>query len=59
MAATIAVSLDSALGDSTGMAVHVLAELSLVLLAITLITNFIGRIITSRLGGNLPVGAGI
>jgi hypothetical protein len=32
----------------------------LVLLAITLITNFAGRLITTRLGGSgFPVGAGI
>jgi phosphate transport system permease protein len=60
MASTIAGLLDAALGDSTKMAVHVLAEVGLVLLAVTLITNFAGRLIAGRFGGGaLPVGRGI
>ncbi|MGH9094445.1 MAG: phosphate ABC transporter permease subunit PstC [Acidimicrobiales bacterium] len=60
MAATIAALLDGALTDSTGMAVHALAEVGLVLLVITLITNFAGRLITRRLAGpGLPVGRGV
>jgi len=60
MAAAIAATLDSALNDSTKMGVHVLAEIGLVLLAVTLITNFAGRLIARRLGGGaLPVGRGI
>ncbi len=60
MAATIAALLDGALNDSTKMGVHALAELGLVLLAVTLITNFAGRLIAGRFGGGaLPVGRGI
>lgn len=60
MAATIAGFLDSAIQDPTGMAVHALAEVGLVLLLVTLVTNFAGRMITRRLGGiGLPVGRGI
>jgi phosphate transport system permease protein len=59
MASTIASLLDGALTDTTKMAVHALAEIGLVLLVITLITNFIGRLIASRLAGpGLPVGRG-
>ncbi len=58
MAASIGAILDSAL--TSPLAVNALAEVGLVLLAITLITNFVGRIITSRLAGpGLPVGRGI
>ncbi len=39
MAATIVAQLDSAMTDPTGMAVHALAELALVLFAITLLVN--------------------
>jgi phosphate transport system permease protein len=60
MAATIAAELDSALTDSTGMAVHALAYVGLVLLAVTLITNFIGRLIARRFSDQgLPVGRGV
>ncbi len=60
MASTIAALLDGALTDSTGMALHALAEVGLVLLVITLITNFAGRLITRRLAGpGLPVGRGV
>lgn len=60
MASTIAALLDSGLTDATGMALHALAEVGLVLLAITLITNFAGRLITRRLAGpGLPVGRGV
>jgi phosphate transport system permease protein len=60
MASTIASTLDSALTDSTKMAIHALAELGLVLLAVTLITNAAGRLIASRFGGGgLPVGRGV
>lgn len=58
MASTIAAMLDSALTDSTGMAVHSLAEVGLVLVAITLIVNFAGRYIARSLGTNVPVGRG-
>ncbi|MBO0691710.1 MAG: hypothetical protein J2P58_02325, partial [Acidimicrobiaceae bacterium] len=60
MAATIARLLDAALGDPTGMSVHALAYVGLVLLVITLATNFVGRLIASRFSGvALPVGAGL
>ena len=60
LASSITNILDSALTDGTKMALHSLAEVGLVLLAITLITNFAGRLVTSRLAGpGLPVGRGI
>ncbi|MGH9078186.1 MAG: phosphate ABC transporter permease subunit PstC, partial [Acidimicrobiales bacterium] len=60
MAAGIASFLDGAIQDPTGMALHALAEVALVLLAVTLLTNFAGRLIAARLGGiGLPVGRGI
>ncbi|MFZ0217812.1 MAG: phosphate ABC transporter permease subunit PstC [Candidatus Dormiibacterota bacterium] len=59
IAATIAAMLDSALTDATGMAVRSLAEAGLLLLAITLITNWLGRFIVRRTSGAaLPVGRG-
>lgn len=58
MAAEIASDLDAALTDPSLL--HTLGEIGLVLLVITLLTNFAGRLITQRFGGvNLPVGAGI
>lgn len=60
MAATIAAILDGALTDSTHMAVHALAEVGLVLLAVTMLTNFGGRWLTRRFGdAALPVGRGV
>jgi phosphate transport system permease protein len=60
MASSIAGELDGALSDSTHMGVHALAELGLVLLVITLASNFAGRLITRRLSGAaLPVGRGV
>ncbi len=60
MASTIAALLDGALTDATGMAVHALAELGLVLLVITLLTNLAGRLVARRLRGpGLPVGRGV
>lgn len=60
MAATIASFLDSALTDSTGMALHALAEVGLVLLALTLLTNFAGRLVARRFSdAGLPVGRGV
>jgi phosphate transport system permease protein len=59
IAATIAAMLDSALTDATGMGVSALAEAGLVLLVITLLTNWIGRQIARRaVGVPLPVGRG-
>ena len=61
MAATIVAMLDSALTDATGMAVHALAALGVVLLVITVATNLLGRLIIRRVAGGavLPVGRGI
>lgn len=60
LAAAITSTLDGALSDATGMGLHVLGEIGLVLLAVTLITNFAGRLITARIGGGaLPVGRGV
>lgn len=60
MASTIAAFLDSALTDSTGMAVHALAEVGLVLLVITLVANLAGRLLTRRFSAvGLPVGRGV
>ena len=60
IASTIAALLDSALGDFTNMGVHALAELGLLLLVISLITNFAGRLVVRRVSaGALPVGRGI
>jgi ABC-type phosphate transport system permease subunit len=42
------------------MSVHALAYVGLVLLVITLATNFVGRLIAGRFSGvALPVGAGL
>ncbi len=60
IAATIAALLDGALTDATGMAVHALAEAGLLLLATTLVTNFVARWIVRRTtGAALPVGRGL
>lgn len=60
MAATIAAFLDGALTDATHMGIHSLAELGLVLMAITLATNFGGRLLTRRFADTgLPVGRGV
>lgn len=60
MAASIAAFLDSALQDPTGMAVSALAEIGLVLLIVTVASNFAGRAIVRRsVSGGLPVGRGI
>ncbi|MBO0704894.1 MAG: phosphate ABC transporter permease subunit PstC [Candidatus Dormibacteraeota bacterium] len=60
IAATIAATLDAALTDATGVAVQALAEAGLVLLAITLATNWAGRVIIRRTSrAALPVGRGL
>lgn len=60
MAGTIAAILDGALTDSTGMAVHALAEVGLVLLVVTLLANLGGRVLASRFSSvGLPVGRGV
>lgn len=60
MAGTIAAMLDGALTDSTHMALSALAEVGLVLLIVTLLTNFGGRLLTRRFSdAGLPVGRGV
>jgi phosphate transport system permease protein len=60
IASTIAALLDAALTDFTGTGVHALAELGLLLLVISLVTNFAGRVIIRRVSTDaLPVGRGI
>jgi phosphate transport system permease protein len=60
MAASIAALLDGALQDSTGMDVHALAEVGLVLLVVSMVTNFGGRLLTRRFSdAGLPVGRGV
>jgi len=57
MAANIVSLLDSAMSDSTGMAVHALAELSLALFVITLVVNLLVPVVTrgvSLITGTLP-----
>lgn len=60
IASTIAALLDAALTDFTGSAIHALAYLGLLLLVISLLTNFAGRLVIRRVStGALPVGRGI
>jgi phosphate transport system permease protein len=60
IAATIVSQLDSALTDSTNFAVKTLAEVSLVLMVITLLTNVAARALVRRASGTaLPVGRGV
>ena len=60
MASTIAALLDGSLQDSTGMDIHALAEVGLVLLLVTMLTNFGGRLLTRRFSdAGLPVGRGV
>lgn len=60
IAATVVSQLDSALTDSTNFAVKTLAEASLVLMVITLLTNVLARGLVRRASGTaLPVGRGI
>jgi phosphate transport system permease protein len=60
IAATIVSQLDSALTDSTNFAVKTLAEASLVLMLITLLTNMAARALVRRTSGTaLPVGRGV
>jgi phosphate transport system permease protein len=60
IAATIVNFLESAFGDPTGLALHTLAELGLVLMIITLATNVAARFMVRRVTGvALPVGRGL
>jgi phosphate transport system permease protein len=60
IAATLVSQLDSAMTDSTGFATRTLAEVSLVLTLITLVTNMAARALVRRTSGTaLPVGRGV
>jgi phosphate transport system permease protein len=60
IAATVVSQLDSALTDSTNFAIETLAEVSLVLMLITLLTNMAARALVRRASGTaLPVGRGV
>jgi phosphate transport system permease protein len=60
IAATVVSQLDSALTDSTNFAVKTLAEVSLVLMVITMLTNVAARALVRRASGTaLPVGRGV
>ncbi len=60
IAATVVSQLDSAMTDSTDFAVKTLAEVSLVLMVITLLTNVVARVLVHRTAGTaLPVGRGV
>src|ERR1022692_2419055 len=60
IAATIVNFLESAFLDPTGLALHTLAELGLVLMVITLATNVGARLLVRRVTGvALPVGRGL
>jgi phosphate transport system permease protein len=60
VAATVVSQLDSALTDSTNFAVKTLAEASLVLMLITLLTNVAARVLVRRASKTaLPVGRGV
>ena len=65
LASTIAQQLEAALQGGSNIGsnplLQTIAEIGLVLLVITLVTNFAGRIISSRLSGgtSLPVGRGV
>ncbi|HUZ13194.1 MAG TPA: phosphate ABC transporter permease subunit PstC [Caulobacteraceae bacterium] len=57
MAAFIASQLDSALGDPSGLAVESLAEIAIVLAAMSLIVNTLARLLLAAVGALRPAGA--
>ncbi len=60
LAANIAALLDGALTDTTGTDISALAETGLLLLLISLVTNFAGRLLIRRVSDEaLPVGRGV
>ncbi|MBS9536102.1 phosphate ABC transporter permease subunit PstC [Mycobacterium sp. M1] len=60
IAATVVSQLDSAMTDFTNFAVKTLAEVSLVLMVITLLTNVAAQLLVRRVSGTaLPVGRGV
>ena len=59
IAAAIVALLDSAQSDPTGLALSALAEAGLILMAITLLTNILARMLVRRVSlTNLPIGRG-
>jgi len=60
IAATIVQTVETALQDATGLAIRTLAELGLMLMIITLLTNVLARLLVRRVSGTaLPVGRGL
>lgn len=59
MAAVIADQLDSALTDASHMAVHALAELALILMVLTVVTNLIARLLVNRSRSGRRLGTGV
>ncbi len=60
IAATIVQTVETALQDSTGLAIETLAELGLMLMIITLLANVVARLLVRRVSGTaLPVGRGL
>jgi phosphate transport system permease protein len=60
IAATVVQTVDTAFQDGTGFSLRALAELCLVLMVITLVTNVLARLLVRRVSGTaLPVGRGI
>jgi phosphate transport system permease protein len=59
IAAAIVQNLDSAFGDGSGFSVDTIAQLALILMVITLLTNVLARFLVRRVSGTaLPVGRG-
>lgn len=60
IAAAIVTQLDAAFTDASGFAVRTLAELAIVLFAITLVANIGARMLVRKVSGTaLPVGRGV
>jgi phosphate transport system permease protein len=60
IAAAIVTQLDAAFQDASGFALNTLAELAIVLFAITLVANVGARMLVRRVSGTaLPVGRGV
>lgn len=60
IAATVVQTVDTAFQDGSGFSLRSIAELCLVLMVITLITNVLARLLVRRVSGTaLPVGRGI
>ncbi|HUO48743.1 MAG TPA: hypothetical protein VMU09_07920, partial [Acidimicrobiales bacterium] len=60
IAAAIVTQLDAAFQDASGFAINTLAELAIVLFAITLVANVGARMLVRKVSGTaLPVGRGV